>query len=423
MSRPSVPRPQLLVVALIALVLGHDAMASPVDVTEWTANATGTVLFREDFNAISSSTWPVREYFTAQAGVAQCVGPQRSSNCTLTTAREFDPGIEIETRMKVSGGCNCGFVGLRFGIVGQSMYELRAECDAWGLDCAKVSLYKWVNGQAGMPVHARALEQVACLSWYRVKVVWRASSLDVTINSDSNDQLYFFRINGDFNRRGRIGVLGYDCDGGSAVDFVEVRNLESTSSAALTVGEGSACGGSSTVIPINVSGAEGMVSAQFDLVFDNTKLALSNVTTGSMTPAFSVSSNAVSSGRVRVAMASGTAANGSSGEIARVTVVPASTFTTGQSASIQIQNATVNDRTATGSQGLVSCTNACKLGDVNDNGSVTALDASLILQAVVGSRNLSSRETCAADYNQNGNVTSLDASQVLQCVVGSGPCR
>ena len=60
-------------------------------------------------------------------------------------------------------------------------------------------------------------------------------------------------------------------------------------------------------------------------------------------------------------------------------------------------------------------------GDVNGNGSVTAFDASIVLQNVVGATSLDSTSQCAADYNANGSVTAFDASLILQCVVG-GAC-
>ena len=65
-------------------------------------------------------------------------------------------------------------------------------------------------------------------------------------------------------------------------------------------------------------------------------------------------------------------------------------------------------------------------GDVNGNGTVSAFDASLVLQYVVGSMTLDVRSQCAADYNGNGTVSAFDASLILQCVVGgacsSGSC-
>lgn len=65
-------------------------------------------------------------------------------------------------------------------------------------------------------------------------------------------------------------------------------------------------------------------------------------------------------------------------------------------------------------------------GDINGNGSVSAFDAALVLQAVVGSMTLDGSQQCAADYNGNGSVSAFDASLILQCVVSascSGSCN
>ena len=61
-------------------------------------------------------------------------------------------------------------------------------------------------------------------------------------------------------------------------------------------------------------------------------------------------------------------------------------------------------------------------GDVNGNGAVSALDAAVVLQSVVGAVSLDSHQQCAGDYNSSGAVSAFDASLILQCVVG-GTCR
>ena len=59
------------------------------------------------------------------------------------------------------------------------------------------------------------------------------------------------------------------------------------------------------------------------------------------------------------------------------------------------------------------------LGDVSEEGSVTAFDGSLILQYVVDSIELSQSQQTAADVTGDGNITAFDASNVLQFVVGA----
>jgi len=57
-------------------------------------------------------------------------------------------------------------------------------------------------------------------------------------------------------------------------------------------------------------------------------------------------------------------------------------------------------------------------GDVNDDGQVTAHDASLVLQYVVGLTDFSIFQREAADVTGDGNVTALDAALILQHTVG-----
>ncbi|WP_340106252.1 right-handed parallel beta-helix repeat-containing protein [Rhodohalobacter sp. 8-1] len=59
------------------------------------------------------------------------------------------------------------------------------------------------------------------------------------------------------------------------------------------------------------------------------------------------------------------------------------------------------------------------LGDVSEEGSVTAFDGSLILQFVVGDLELAESQQTAADVTGDGDITAFDASNVLQYVVGA----
>jgi len=59
-----------------------------------------------------------------------------------------------------------------------------------------------------------------------------------------------------------------------------------------------------------------------------------------------------------------------------------------------------------------------KKGDVSGNGSVTAFDASLILQYIVGDTTLTSAQLTAADVSGDGTVSAYDASLILRYVAG-----
>jgi parallel beta-helix repeat protein len=58
------------------------------------------------------------------------------------------------------------------------------------------------------------------------------------------------------------------------------------------------------------------------------------------------------------------------------------------------------------------------LGDVSSNGSITAFDASLILQYLVSLITLTPTQLTAADVSSDGTVSALDASYILRYVVG-----
>jgi len=58
------------------------------------------------------------------------------------------------------------------------------------------------------------------------------------------------------------------------------------------------------------------------------------------------------------------------------------------------------------------------VGDVSGNGNVTAYDASLVLQHIVGLITLSPEQQQAADVTNNNTISALDAALILQYCVG-----
>lgn len=65
---------------------------------------------------------------------------------------------------------------------------------------------------------------------------------------------------------------------------------------------------------------------------------------------------------------------------------------------------------------VVNCT--VQYGDVSGDGMVTAYDASLVMQAVVGSHSLSDTQHKAAEVSGDGKVTTYDVAQILQYATG-----
>ncbi len=59
-----------------------------------------------------------------------------------------------------------------------------------------------------------------------------------------------------------------------------------------------------------------------------------------------------------------------------------------------------------------------KLGDVNEDGHITAVDARIVLRYVAGLVELTPAQKLAADTNKNGDIGATDARLILQYVVG-----
>jgi hypothetical protein len=57
---------------------------------------------------------------------------------------------------------------------------------------------------------------------------------------------------------------------------------------------------------------------------------------------------------------------------------------------------------------------SCKVGDVNSDGSITCADSNMILKSVVGSITLTANQRYLADVNGNGTISPLDASLLIQ---------
>ena len=58
------------------------------------------------------------------------------------------------------------------------------------------------------------------------------------------------------------------------------------------------------------------------------------------------------------------------------------------------------------------------LGDVNNDGRITAVDARMVLRAVAGLVELTEVQIAAADTNKDEKITAVDARMILQYVVG-----
>ena len=118
----------------------------------------------------------------------------------------------------------------------------------------------------------------------------------------------------------------------------------------VSVGSPSAHCGQQVTVPVTVDSVSGMLSVEFRIAYDTTRLSAPVVTAGSLTSNFSVSSN-VSAGVLRVAMASGTPVTGG-GTVGNVSFSAASSAT--GSASLAISNVLINDTPRSGNSGSVT---------------------------------------------------------------------
>lgn len=85
----------------------------------------------------------------------------------------------------------------------------------------------------------------------------------------------------------------------------------------------------------------------------------------------------------------------------------------GEGDQIYISNGTVDYKPfLTGRNGIL-------LGDVSENGAISAFDAGQVLQYAVSAIELESSQIAAADVTANGSVSAMDASYILQFVVGN----
>ncbi|MCG3190926.1 MAG: hypothetical protein DIJKHBIC_00149 [Thermoanaerobaculia bacterium] len=502
-----------------------------------------TVLLSDNFNTISGSTWQGNSYYTVSSGVLQCVGPQRSSICELDTIQTFSPPLRISSRMKISGGCNCGVTEIVFGMSGSSAYRAGLYCDGWGLDCAHIAIEEGLSSPTVLL--NSPTPGLGCLSWYDVVITWEATRITVQVTGPAPLGSKTVSYDGDFSRPGRIQLFGYDCDGGSAFDWITVESLvsqctysldpsssslpaagasgrsfqvQSSTGCAWTASSnsswititGGASGNGSGAVTYNVASNPGpartgtiTAAGQTFTVFQDGGCSYTLSPSSATAPAVGASGSTLqiltSSGCPWSASSNnswirgGTSGSGTgvvtfdvapNAGAARTGTITAAgqTFSVFQdggcsytlspssasapavgasgltfqiltstscawSASSNNSWITLRGGTSGSGTGVVTFDVApnsgsarsgtisaggqtftvsqaspgppCRRGDVNGNGSVSALDASLVLQAVVGAIVLDTTQTCAADFNQNGSVTALDASLILQCIVTS----
>jgi hypothetical protein len=220
---------------------------------------------------------------------------------------------------------------------------------------------------------------------------------------------------------------------------------------------------------VSIGAVTGLAGVEFTVTFDPNVLTVQSVTAGSFGSSFSISNNTKIPGQIAIAMATGSPQTGS-GQLVIIDFL--ATGAVGSSTALTFSKILLNDgaiaTTAVngfctivstyqvsgncsyyssntkpvpgvqlifdGNQTLAQTSDGSgnyafpsvsggdhKLtpakSDQFDNG-ITAMDASYVLQHLVGLITLNSYQLTAADVNGNGFVSAMDASYILQKLVG-----
>lgn len=241
-----------------------------------------------------------------------------------------------------------------------------------------------------------------------------------------------------------------------------------STSASLSIPNQTSAQNTIVILPINAAVVNGLVAADFTVTFNPAVLKPRTVTTGSLTPGWTVTSNNQISGQIRVSMISGGGAVSGSGVLAQlefeVLGSPGSSSSLAFSTvslnagSIPVSSAagsltvavaydisgsvrhwksnapvsdvyleTVGDKiysSTTNNSGAYSITNLppstyiVRPSKSSETQGITAYDASLVLQHTTGLITLTGSSAVAADVDSSGSINAMDAYYLLQKAVG-----
>lgn len=185
--------------------------------------------------------------------------------------------------------------------------------------------------------------------------------------------------------------------------------------------------GGSYAVPVSAAGVvgKGSLSLQTALTYDGTVIRpLGVLTDGTMTKGWEVDFNILpgnSPDTLKIAMATAQDTLSGSGTLFYISVEAAEGASVGDSTLLHFESFRFNENTTEVGMpdGMIYITEPVRLlGDVTDNGAVTAFDAAQILRHTVGMLALTGEDSVCADVSGNGTLSALDASYVLQYVVG-----
>ena len=413
-------------------VLGNMTVAPAAAVNNYatitTANGAGSVLYTVNSTAVGSATLTFAAY-TNESG--QASGLVNNITTTVPVTTSGASGVTITADAGAAVGTNVLLTinltdasGTLIGVDDTNMNLISSA----GSTSLNVSSLTSVNGQAFANLSVSSAGSVtvtvyvAGLTSDSTAVLFSGNATTFTITPAGSVAV---------NETMNLSVQAYDGLGNPAVIY-----------------NGAAITGESIVIP----SVSGLTFGATTLTFDATGNAVGNVTsatTGTYTVEMvALGTTATSDVTFTAAAApatldsiavggSATVANGSNATYTATatysdattavitaawtssnTTVATIDAATGELTALALGTTTVNATSegVTGTKNVtVSETGAGVIGDINGDGSVTSVDALMVLQMTVG--NLA--ETTPADVNGDGSVTSVDALMILQAVVGN----
>jgi len=169
-----------------------------------------------------------------------------------------------------------------------------------------------------------------------------------------------------------------------------------------------------------MSDATGILSGDFTIAYDSSKVTAGDASVTDLTSSFSIVS-IVNAGEIKISIASASPITSGSGALVSIpfTIYPEA----GGSSPLYLTNATIYNQeyqevTITTQDGTLSILPVCVKGDVDNDGMITSADAELVMQISVGLIEPDEYQICAGDVNGDGEINSLDAALITQCAAG-----
>ncbi|MBD1209841.1 MAG: hypothetical protein H9535_15515 [Ignavibacteria bacterium] len=244
----------------------------------------------------------------------------------------------------------------------------------------------------------------------RVLGTFRGSAIPSSVTSSGGVMLVRFTTDGSGTSTG--WAASYTAGGASPVDTTAVNANRELRIPSVSVVPGT------IAIPVTVSGLTGqnVLSCQMTVTFDTTRIRLTGVSAaGTLADSSTITVNTGTPGRLTFTLFRPRpfAGNGTLINLTGTTVASSGQTT------ININNALFNEGSpSVNIFGGVVTIGGFLCGDVSRNGTVTALDASLVAEHSVGTRRLTGDSLRAADVSGNRQVTGYDAALIAQYTAG-----